>query len=97
MFAAPPVVFVRLYVAVPVPGVAAVTLYEPGVPFAVNTTAVATPPVLVVAVFTPPANVPLAPDPGAVNVTTTPPTGLPKASVTAASRFTGKAVPTVVL
>jgi hypothetical protein len=84
MFAAPPAVFVRLYVAVPVPGVVAATLYEPGVPFAVNTAAVATPLVFVVAVFTPPANVPLAPDPGTVNVTITPLTGLPKASVTVA-------------
>jgi hypothetical protein len=84
MFAAPPAVFVRLYVAVPVPGVVAVTLYDPATVFAVNTAAVATPLVFVVAVFTPPANVPLAPDPGAVNVTTTPFTGLPKASVTVA-------------
>jgi hypothetical protein len=94
---APPDVFVRLYVAVPVPGVVAVTLYEPAVLFAVNTAAVATPLVFVVAVFTPPANVPLAPDPGAVNVTTTPPTGLPKASVTVASRFVANAAFTVAL
>jgi hypothetical protein len=84
MLAAPPEVFVRLYVAVPVPGAVAVTLYDPGIPFAVNTAAVATPLAFVVAVFTPPANVPLAPDPGAVNVTTTPFTGLPYPSVTVA-------------
>jgi hypothetical protein len=65
--------------------------------FAVNTAAVATPLVFVVAVFTPPANVPLAPDPGAVNVTITPLTGLPKASVTVASRFVAKAELTAVL
>jgi hypothetical protein len=90
-------VFVRLYVAVPVPGAVAVTLYEPGVTFAVNTAAVATPLVLVVAVFTPPANVPLAPDTGAAKVTTTPPTGLPNASVTVAWRFVAKGVPTAAL
>jgi hypothetical protein len=84
MLAAAPVIFVRLYVAVPVPGAVAVTLYEPGVPFAVNTAAVAIPLAFVVAVFTPPANVPLAPDPGAVNVTTTPLTGFPNPSVTVA-------------
>jgi hypothetical protein len=84
MLDAPPVVLVRLYVAIPVPGVVAVTLYDPGVEFAVNTTAVAMPAKLVVAVFTPPKNVPLGPDPGAVNVTTTPLTGLPNASVTVA-------------
>jgi hypothetical protein len=97
MFAAPAVVLVRLYVAVPVPGAVAVTLYEPAVLLAVNTAAVATPLALVVAVFTPPANTPLGPEPGAVNDTTTPPTGLPNASVTVASRFTGNAVLTVVL
>jgi hypothetical protein len=84
MFAAPPEVFVMLYVVVPVPGAVAVTLYDPAMLFAVNVAAVATPLVLVVAVFTPPANVPVAPDPGGVNVTTTAPTGLPNASVTVA-------------
>ena len=84
MLVAPPVVFVRLNVAIPVPGAVAVTLYDPGIPFAVNTAAVANPLVFVVAVFTPPVNVPLAPEPGAVNVTTTPLTGLPKPSVTLA-------------
>ena len=54
-------------------------------PLAVKTAAVATPLAFVDAVFTPPANVPLAPLPGAVNVTTTPLTGLFPASVTVAT------------
>lgn len=49
---------------------------------AVKTAELATPLALVVAVFTPPANVPLAPLEGAVKVTTTPLTGLPPPSVT---------------
>jgi hypothetical protein len=49
---------------------------------AVKTADVATPLALVVAVFTPPANEPLAPLAGGVNVTTTPLTGLLLASVT---------------
>jgi hypothetical protein len=52
---------------------------------AVNTAEVATPLALVTAVFTPPANVPLAPVwAGAVNVTVTPETGLLLASFTVA-------------
>jgi hypothetical protein len=51
---------------------------------AVNTGAMATPLELVVAVFTPPTKVPLAPLAGAVNVTDTPPTGLFPASRTVA-------------
>jgi hypothetical protein len=84
MFAAPPAVFVMLYVVLPVPGAVAVTVYNPAILFAVNAAAVATPLVFVVAVFTPPANAPVAPDPGAVKVTTIPLTGLPNASVTVA-------------
>ncbi|HVM76126.1 MAG TPA: hypothetical protein VMT75_10815 [Candidatus Saccharimonadales bacterium] len=42
-----------------------------------KTADVATPLELVVAVLTPPAKVPLAPDEGAVKVTTTLPTGFP--------------------
>jgi hypothetical protein len=49
---------------------------------AVNAGAVATPPLLVVAVFTPLAKVPLAPVVGAVKVTVTPLTGLLPASFT---------------
>jgi hypothetical protein len=49
--------------------------------------------VFVVAVFAPPANVPLAPLVGAVNVTTTPlPTGLFPASVTVATNGAANAV-----
>jgi hypothetical protein len=50
----------------------------------VNTAEVATPLPFVIAVLTPPANVPLAPLPGAVNVTVTPGTGLLEASLTVA-------------
>jgi len=55
------------------------------VELAVKAADVATPLAFVVAVFTPLANVPLAPLPGAVNVTTTPLTGLFPASVTVAT------------
>lgn len=51
---------------------------------AVNVGAVAKPVVSVTAVFTPPANVPLAPLDGAVNVTVTPGTPLPPLSLTVA-------------
>src|SRR5215467_2120129 len=64
---------------------------------AVKTEAVATPDAFVVAVFTPPANVPLAPLPGAANVTVTPLTGLPPASFTVAWNCTAYAAPTVAL
>jgi hypothetical protein len=64
----------------------------PAVAFAVNTADVATPDALVVAVFTPPANVPLAPLAGGVNVTTTPLTGLFPASVTVATNAAANAV-----
>jgi hypothetical protein len=84
-----PAVFVRAKLAgVCTPGVDAVTMYDPAVPFAVNIAEVATPDEFVTAVVDPPAKVPLAPDAGAVKVTTTPFTGLPPASVTVAvSRF----------
>jgi len=59
---------------------------------AVNSAEVATPLAFVVAVFTPPANVPLAPLPGAVNVTTTPLTGLFPESVTVATNGAPNAV-----
>jgi hypothetical protein len=62
----------------------------------VKTTDVATPAALVVAVFTPPANDPLAPLPGAVKVTTTPLTGLLPASLTVACSVVANAVLTVV-
>src|SRR5438093_11277251 len=76
----------------------ATTLYgPPAVAFAVNTADVATPLVFVVAVFTPPAKVPLAPLPGAVNVTVTLPTGLFPASRTVACSGVANAVLTVAL
>src|SRR5271166_2959501 len=59
---------------------------------AVNTAEVATPEALVIAVFTPPAKAPLAPLPGAVNVTVTPLTGLPPESLTVATSGAPKAV-----
>ena len=57
----------------------------------------ATPPLSVVAVFTPPANEPLAPLPGTVNVTVVPTTGLLLASLTVACRLFRNVVLTVVL
>jgi hypothetical protein len=53
---------------------------------AVTTTEVATPDALVVAVFTPPANVMLAPEPGGAKVTVAFGTAFPPASVTVATR-----------
>ena len=71
----------------------ATTLYgPPAVALAVNVADVATPLAFVVAVFSPPAKVPLAPLVGAVNVTTTPLTGLFPASVTVATKGAPKAV-----
>ena len=66
-------------------------------PLAVNVGAVATPLLLVVAVFTPPANVPPAPALGAVKVTVTPPTGLLPPSTTMACSAVPNAVLTVAL
>ncbi len=59
---------------------------------AVKTAAVATPCALVVAVFTPPAKVPLAPLAGAVKVTVTPLTGLFRESLTVACSCVANAV-----
>jgi len=58
----------------------------------VNTADIATPEALVVAVFTPPANVPEAPLEGAVNVTVTPLTGLPPEFFTVAAKRLANAV-----
>ena len=69
-----------------------VTVYEPTVELAVNTTEVARPEALVTAVVTPPAKVPLAPDPGAANVTVIPLSGLPTESFTNATNGEAKAV-----
>src|SRR4051794_22423705 len=65
--------------------------------FAVNAGAVATPLALVTAVVTPPAKAPLAPLPGAENVTVTPATGLLLASRTVACKAVPNAVAMVVL
>jgi hypothetical protein len=62
----------------------------------VNTADVATPLAFVVAVFTPPAKVPLAALAGALNVTTTPVTGLLPASFTVATSGAANAVLIVV-
>lgn len=73
----------------------AVILYgPPAVPFAVKTGDVATPDAFVVteAVVPPPAKLPLAPLPGAVNVTETPLAGFPPASFTVATNGAANAV-----
>lgn len=62
-----------------------------------NTAEVATPLAFVVAVFAPPAKVPLAPLVGTVNVTVTPLTGLPPASFTVAFSVAVNAVLITVL
>src|SRR5215469_11876857 len=79
------------------PETEAVTVKAPAVLLAVKTAAVAIPDELVVAVVTPPANVPLAPLPGAVKVTVAPLTGLLKGSFTVACSCVANAVPTVAL
>jgi hypothetical protein len=96
--AAGPTVFVSEKLAEVEPVALATTLYgPPAVAFAVNVAEVATPLAFVVAVFTPPANVPLAPLVGAVNVTNTPLTGLFPASVTVATKGAANAVLIAVL
>jgi hypothetical protein len=86
-------VFVNEKFAEVAPAALATTLYgPPAVLLAVNVAEVATPLEFVVAVFTPPANVPLAPLPGAVNVTTTPLTALFPASVTVVTKGAPNAV-----
>jgi hypothetical protein len=91
-FAAGPARLVREKFAEDAPVALATTLYgPPAVEFAVKAADVATPLAVEVAVFTPPANVPLAPLPGGVNVTSTPPTGLFPASVTVATNGAAKA------
>jgi len=67
------------------------------VEFAVNVAEVATPLEFVTAVFTPPANVPLAPLAGALKVTVTPLTGFPPPSFTVATRGAANAVLIVAL
>jgi hypothetical protein len=88
-----PAVFVSEKLAgVATPATDAVTAYGPVVLLAVNVADVATPEALVTAVFTPPAKVPLAPLPGAANVTVTPLTGLFAASFTVATNGAANAV-----
>jgi hypothetical protein len=69
----------------------------PVVEFAVNVCEVATPLESVVAVLIPPANVPLAPEDGALNVTTTLLTGFPPLSDTVATSGAANAAPSVAL
>ena len=57
-----------------------------------NVAEVATPDALVVAVFAPPAKLPLAPLLGGVKVTVTPFTGVPLAFVTVTTKGAGKGV-----
>src|SRR4029077_20804965 len=100
MFAAAPAVLVKAKFAfVATLLTDAATLYEPAVVFAVKAVAVATPLALVftLTVLTPPANVPLAPLAGAVNVTEAPETGLPPLSFTVACRAVANAALTVAL
>src|SRR5690348_14605777 len=86
------------FAGVATPATVAVTVYgPPAVLFAVKVAEVATPLAFVVAVFAPPANVPLAPLPGAVNVTTTPLTGLLPASLTVTCNGNANDVLTVAL
>jgi hypothetical protein len=98
-FAAGPARFVSTKFAEVAPVALATTLYgPPAVPFAVNVVEVATPLAFVggaVVVAVPFANVPLAPLPGAVNVTTTPLTGLFRESFTVACSGAANAVLTV--
>ena len=71
----------------------------PAIVFAVNAGAVTIPATfdVTLTVFAAPANVPLGPLPGAVNVTKTPGIAAPVASFTVACRATANGVPTVTL
>jgi hypothetical protein len=69
------VLFSRKLAGVPTPTADAVTTYMPGIAFAVKAGETATPEAFVTTVFTPPANDPLGPLSGRVNVTVTPATG----------------------
>jgi len=80
------------------PGADALTEYAPAFVFAVKAVEVATPLEFVASVSEamPLAKVPLAPDPGAVNVTITPLVGVPPV-VTVATSVAANAAPTVAL
>ena len=84
--------FVMLKTAViPACTTVAPTAYgPPRMALAVKVDDVATPLALLVAVFTPPANVPLGPFGGTINVTTAPATGLFCKSATLATRGAAK-------
>ena len=90
-----PVMFVKLKLAgVATPATEAVTAYPPAVPLAVNGAEVAMPfaSVVSVSVAVPFANVPLAPEDGAVNVTVAPLTGYWLLSTTVATSGARNAV-----
>jgi hypothetical protein len=93
--------FSRLKLAgVDTPPTVAIAVYAPEVPLAVKAVAVATPLALVFAVVIrvpEPAKVPLAPEAGAVNVTSTPLTGCEPLSSTVATIGDAKAVLTTVV
>ena len=90
-------VFVRLkFAGEATPAVEAVTVSLPAVEFAVKVGAVATP-LLFVTTVADPLNVPLAPLPGAANVTDAPAIGLLNESLTSALSAVPKAVPTMAL
>jgi hypothetical protein len=91
-------VFVSVNPAVPPnPATDAITWYVPVSPFAVSVCDRATPDASVVDVSMPPANAALAPLPGAVNVTTAPPTGFDAASRTVTASGSPKGVFTPVV
>jgi hypothetical protein len=69
------VLFSRKVAGVATPETEAAARYMPGMAFAVTDGETATPEGFVTAVFTPPANDPLGPLAGRVNVTVTPDTG----------------------
>jgi hypothetical protein len=99
MLVAVPTVFIRLYEAVATRLVTlAVTVYDPTVVPAVKLGAVATPAELVTAVVVrEPEKLPLVPEAGAANVTTTPARGSPFWSSTVACNAVEKAAPTTAL
>ena len=80
-----------------VPGMEAITVYDPAVPLAVKGVVAAPVESVVTVADVPVAKVPVAPVPGALNVTVTPLTGFPVLSVTVATSGAAKAVLTVVL
>lgn len=94
----PPLLVSEKLAGTKTPEAAALTVYAPVVLFAVKTGDVATPEAFVIAVaLVPlPEKLPLAPKSGAANVTDTPLTGFPPASLTVATSGAANAVPTAV-